>query len=231
MTAASCGSRSPAGRPPELTPVAASMPSSPPSGPLDELAPRTVARCRSGCPAGDRASAGRAAGHDSQPGRPGRPSVPDVERRPRRRLRGEVRVVAGRGAVHPAWPGTSARPSATCCGAAKRASRCRTTGRPVPGSTTSPRDSANSASASGDPPRVKASFPGRAVPPPAQTRQIPGPNSCLTAMAVQRDPRRLGSASQINQCRAVRPDHVDSSTATPNGGYACAYSTRTNYVS
>jgi hypothetical protein len=29
---------------------------------------------------------------------------------------------------------------------------------------------------------------------------------------------RLGSASQINQYRAVRPDYVDSSTATPNGG-------------
>jgi len=37
-------------------------------------------------------------------------------------------------------------------------------------------------------------------------------------MAIQSDPRRLGSASQINQYRAVRPDHVDSSTATPNGG-------------
>ena len=69
------------------------------------------------------------------------------------------------------WPGTSARPSATCSGAAKRASRCRTTGRPVPGSTTSPRDSANSASASGDPSRVKASFPERAVPPPDDDRR------------------------------------------------------------
>src|SRR4029077_18311071 len=84
------------------------------------------------------------------------------------------------------------------------------------GSATSPRDSANSASASGDPPRVKAPFPERS--PPAQTRQIPDPNSCLTTMDLQRDPRRLDCPSQINKYRTARPDHVDSSTATSQLG-------------
>ena len=142
MPGASCGSRSPAGRPPDLTPFAASMPSWPLSGPLDKVAPRTVARCRRGCAAGDRASAGQAA----------RPPVARClgrrHRRATRRPQHQHRV------IHP-----GSRP-------------------PSP----SERD-----------------------PQPAQTRQVPGPDSCRTAVAFPEGPTPPGSASQINQDRASGP--------------------------